>query len=69
MNKITVSFNWAPYNRTTNKEFTTLESAIEYITRKFKSTTTLMYCYLINRKTGSHYMISYDSKLVVKRVK
>lgn len=69
MNKITVSFNWAPHNLTTHKEFATLESAIEYITSKFKSTTTLMYCYLINRKTGLHYLISYDSKLVVKRVK
>lgn len=69
MNKIAVSFNWAPHNNTTNKEFSTLESAIEYITSKFKTTTTLMYCYLINRKTGSHYIISYDSKLVVKKVK
>lgn len=69
MNKIAVSFNWAPHNNTTNKEFSTLESAIDYITSKFKTTTTLMYCYLINRKTDSHYIISYDSKLVVKKVK
>ena len=69
MNKITVAFHWAPQNNTTNKEFSTLERAIEYITSKFKSTTTLMYCYLINRKTGSHYIITYDSKLVVKQVK
>ena len=69
MNKIAGSFNWAPHNNTTNKEFSTLESAIEDITSKFKTTTTLMYCYLINRKTGSHYIITYDSKVVVKKVK